>query len=174
MYGVAVLEPIEQLRALLAEDRWDDAVRQIACFGNSSAHRSGADHPADDLDDPLMCGIATELPRCQNARQEFHLRRRAAPHRPALDPTLGLDLGRAASQRRPGGGLLAEIPQGARNASDLNARRGAARALVWRHLGEEHVEEAEGRLADAVDSPFGQRPNEREVKADAIGRSLML
>ena len=34
VFGVAVLEPLEQLRALLAKDRWDDAIRHIGSLRN--------------------------------------------------------------------------------------------------------------------------------------------
>jgi tetratricopeptide (TPR) repeat protein len=40
-----------------------------------------------------------------------------------------------------------------------------ARALVLKHLGEEHVEEVEA-MADSADSPFGPRPSERELRAE--------
>ena len=54
--------------------------------------------------------------------QRIHLCRRAVADRPALEPPLGLALGRAAGRARRGGGLLAEVPQGPRKPARPHAR----------------------------------------------------
>jgi tetratricopeptide (TPR) repeat protein len=167
--GVGVLEPLEQLRALLAQDRWDDAVRQVGSLRQLLAHV-----------DPALSVRLTRIVYSHLIRSATQL-----DFRDAKSLVKGFTY---AAERLPIDphwnrlwALIWEGPQGEpdqaehywrnylRDLETLPAlkpeERVLARALVLKHLGEEHVEEVEA-MADSADSPFGPRPSERDLKAE--------
>ena len=167
VFGVAVLEPLEQLRTFLAENRWDRAIRQAAAL----RHVLSRIDPAlavrlTRILCPLFIQEVGDLGfREAKARvKEFT----AAVERLPIDP-----------QWNRFWALLWEEPQGGPDDAEDSWRkylkdletipsltpeeRVLARALVLKHLGENRVDEAK-LMADAVDAPFGPRPSQREIK----------
>jgi tetratricopeptide (TPR) repeat protein len=162
VFGEPVLAPLKQLRDLIAEDRWEEAIRLL---GQLSFRLRRCDPAlAERLTRvvySLLIRAVTRLPYRQARTLVGNFTRVAVPL--PIDPRWNRFWA-----------LIWEGPQGdfdeaedywRKYLDDLKTlpalapeERPRAQALVWSHLGAIHVDEAEALGA----SPFGPRPSDRE------------
>ena len=167
VYGVAVLEPLEQLRGLLAEDRWDDAIRQIGSLRNLLTS-------VDPALGPRLTSILY-APLIRAASQLDYREAKAlvkaftyAVERLPIDPHWNRLW--ALIWEGPQGGFVDAQDYWRKYLADLETlpclkppERSLAGALVLMRLGEQCVDEAES-IADSAATLSESRLSEREVE----------
>lgn len=170
VYGVAVLEPLEQLRALLAEDRWDDAVRQIGSLRNLLTCVDPALGPR------LTRILYAPLIRAASQRDDYREAKALvkaftyAAERLPIDPHWNRLW--ALIWEGPQGGFVEAQDYWRKYLGDIESlpglkpsERSLAEALVLMRLGERCANEADA-IADAAEAPMRRRSSGREVDAE--------
>lgn len=165
--GVPVLDPLEQLRALVAQDRWDEAVRQIGTlrFLLQRIDPKLAERLTRVLYGPLIRAASQlDYRQAKNLVKEFTYVAEPLPIDPRWNRLWAL------LWEGPQGGLDEAEGYWRKYLKDLEnlpslapEERTLAQALVWKHLGKQFVDDVEVR-AESSFGPFGPRPSDREVK----------
>lgn len=163
VFGEPILAPLEQMRSQIAQDRWDEAVRQVATLRQRLWRLDPglSERLTRVLYDPLI-RAASQLGLREAQALIGNFTRVAEPL--PLDPRWNRLWA-----------LLWEGPQGDLDVAeeywrkylddlkDLPAlpreQRPQAQALIWAHLGRQYLEQAD----EEANIPFGPKPSDREI-----------
>ena len=114
VFGEAILSQVEDLRELVAEERWIQAFRMLATlrFGLQRIDRALAVRRRVRSTCQSFIRRALELPGDVESGRELHQGLGTVTHRPELEPAAGDDLGGPARGLRDSREVLAEVSRG--------------------------------------------------------------
>src|SRR5512135_3191755 len=174
VFGVPVLEPVEQLRALVAQDRWDEVIRRIGPLRPllQRVDPKLVERLTQALYGPLIRAASQlEYRQAKTLIKEFTYAAQPLPIDPRWNRLWAL------LWEGPQGGLDEAEGYWRKYLKDLEnlpslapEERALAQALVWKHLGKQLVGEAEA-LAGTSFGSFGPRSSDRGVE-DARKRAV--